>query len=114
MPGRRPPPGLGRLGHHPTTPRSARGRGPRAILVGQQKIDRNPLLIKGLRFYFLTKNPKGSNLGSFVANNVARFLPKMGFDEGGALANRLFNRRSHWVSPTKGFRKNVEVQKQEE
>jgi hypothetical protein len=52
------------------------------FLVGQQKIDRNPLLIRGLRFYFLTKNPKGSNLGSFVANNVARFLPKIGFDEG--------------------------------
>jgi hypothetical protein len=48
--------------------------------VGQQKIDRNSLLIKDLRFYFLTKNPKGSNLGSFVATNVARFLPKIGFD----------------------------------
>jgi hypothetical protein len=50
------------------------------FLVGQQKIDRNSLLIKDLRFYFLTKNPKGSNLGSFVATNVARFLPKIGFD----------------------------------
>jgi isochorismate hydrolase len=48
--------------------------------VGQQKIDRNSLLIKDLRFYFLTKNPKSSNLGSFVATNVARFLPKIGFD----------------------------------
>jgi hypothetical protein len=53
--------------------------------VGQQKIDRNPLLIRGLRFYFLTKNPKGSNLGSFVATNVARFLPTIGFDEGRCL-----------------------------
>ena len=50
--------------------------------MGQQKIDRNPLLIKGLRFYFVTKNPKGSNLGFFVASNLARFLPKIGFDEG--------------------------------
>jgi hypothetical protein len=53
--------------------------------VGQQKIDRNPLLIRGLRFYFLTKNPKGSNLGSFVATNVARFLPTIRFDEGRCL-----------------------------